>query len=237
MTETKTLQNIKIIKNGPYVVKGGVPLLVQTIGVNAEGEAVKWIEGGHYPTKETYSLCRCGKSGKHPFCDGAHAESGFDGTETAEHLPIVELSKTYEGPELLLTDAKCFCAYVRFCNAHGGVWNQVSMTEDPEIREAFLQEVWDCAAGRLVAWDKRTGKAVEPYFEPSIVLIEDPQKACSGPIWVRGGIPVIGADGTPYEVRNRVTLCRCGVSENKPFCDGKHISLRFRTQQGTDAER
>jgi CDGSH-type Zn-finger protein len=35
---------------------------------------------------------------------------------------------------------------------------------------------------------------------------------------------VISADGKAYEVRNRVTLCRCGSSNNKPFCDGSHAA-------------
>jgi CDGSH-type Zn-finger protein len=227
MTETAQ-QSIKITRNGPYVVKGSVPLSVQTIGVNSEGEAVKWIEGEHYPLKASYSLCRCGKSKKKPFCDGSHAKIGFDGTETAERSTFLEMAKTYEGPSMVLSDAKCLCALARFCDPHGGVWNMVKMSDDPEIREVFLQEVWDCPAGRLVAWDKKTGKAVEPHLEPSIVLVEDPQKACSGPIWVRGGIPIIGEDGTPYEIRNRVTLCRCGASQNKPFCDARHIFTHFK---------
>ena len=227
MNETKAEQRIEIVRNGPYIVKGSIPLSTQTIGVNSEGEAVKWIEGEHYPLRASYSLCRCGRSKHHPFCDGSHIKSGFDGTETADRSPILELSKTYDGPDMTLTDAKCFCAFARFCDPHGGVWNQVTMSDDPQIREVFLQEVWDCPAGRLVAWDKKTGKAIEPHFEPSIVLIEDPQKKCSGPIWVRGGIPIIGSDGTPYEIRNRITLCRCGASGNKPFCNGKHISTHF----------
>ena len=228
MTSTETTQYIQIVRNGPLIVKGNIPFSVQVIGTNAEGEAVKWIEGESYPLKETYSLCRCGKTKKGPFCDGTHRATGFDGAETAERLPILELSKSYEGPDFILTDAKCFCAYVRFCNAHGGVWNQVTMTDDPEIRAAFLQQVWDCAAGRLVVWDKKTGQAVEPAFTPSIILVEDPARHCSGPIWVRGGIPVISSDGTAYEVRNRVTLCRCGASSNMPFCDGKHLSTHYK---------
>jgi CDGSH-type Zn-finger protein len=227
MTKTGTQQSIRIMKNGPYVVRGSIPLAVQTIGVNSEGEAVRWIEGERYPLKASYSLCRCGQSKKHPFCDGTHANINFDGTETADRSPILELSKSYEGPDITLTDAKCFCALARFCDPHGGVWNMVKLSDDPEIRAVFLQEVWDCPAGRLVAWDNKTGKAIEPHFEPSIILIEDPQKRCSGPIWVRGGIPIIGADGTPYERRNRVTLCRCGASQNKPFCDAKHLLTHF----------
>ena len=43
--------------------------------------------------------------------------------------------------------------------------------------------------GRLVVWDKKTGKAIEPKFEPWLGLIEDTDKKVSGPIWVRGGHP------------------------------------------------
>jgi CDGSH-type Zn-finger protein len=45
---------------------------------------------------------------------------------------------------------------------------------------------------------------------------------------VAGGIPTVAADGFEYEVRNRVTLCRCGASKNKPFCDGTHAAINFR---------
>ena len=45
---------------------------------------------------------------------------------------------------------------------------------------------------------------------------------------VRGGIQIESADGFKYEVRNRVTLCRCGKSQNKPFCDGTHAQIKFR---------
>jgi CDGSH-type Zn-finger protein len=44
---------------------------------------------------------------------------------------------------------------------------------------------------------------------------------------LRGGVQVLGADGFNYEVRNRMTLCRCGASQNKPFCDGTHASIGF----------
>lgn len=72
-----------------------------------------------------------------------------------------------------------------------------------------------------------TGESIEPKYEPAVVLIEDPGKGCSGPLWVRGGVQIVGADGFAYEVRNRVTLCRCGASQNKPFCDGSHASIGF----------
>jgi hypothetical protein len=70
---------------------------------------------------------------------------------------------------------------------------------------------------------RQTGKAIEPALEKSIVIIEYPAKGEHGPLWVRGGIPVVSAYGKPYTIRNRLTLCRCGKSGNKPFCDGSHI--------------
>jgi CDGSH-type Zn-finger protein len=71
------------------------------------------------------------------------------------------------------------------------------------------------------------GTVHEPALAPQIGLVEDPKARVSGPLWVQGGIPVTGADGTTYPVRNRVTLCRCGKSSNKPFCDGAHIEAGF----------
>ncbi len=84
-----------------------------------------------------------------------------------------------------------------------------------------------CPSGRLVAWDRETKTEIEPEFEPSIGIVADPADGVAGPIWVRGGIPISGADGETYEIRNRVTLCRCGASANKPFCDASHASIGF----------
>ena len=82
-------------------------------------------------------------------------------------------------------------------------------------------------AGRLVVYDNKSPKAIEPKLELAIGVIEDPALPCSGALWVQGGIPIESADGKRYEVRNRVTLCRCGVSANKPFCNGGHASIGF----------
>ncbi len=89
-----------------------------------------------------------------------------------------------------------------------------------------------CPAGRLVAFDKAAGgTAAEPDLGPCIGVIEDPAKGVSGGLWLRGGIPVTSADGTPYPVRNRMVLCRCGASANKPFCDGSHMATKFADQE------
>ncbi|TLY82659.1 MAG: CDGSH iron-sulfur domain-containing protein, partial [Gammaproteobacteria bacterium] len=90
------------------------------------------------------------------------------------------------------------------------------------------RQVGHCPSGRLAALERATDKPVEPPLPVSIGLIEDPAEGVSGPVWVRGGVPVTAADGFKYEVRNRITLCRCGASKNKPFCDGSHVTVGFR---------
>ena len=43
-----------------------------------------------------------------------------------------------------------------------------------------------------------------------------------GPIYVRGNVEVVGADGSTLAAGTRFALCRCGLSKQKPFCDGSH---------------
>jgi CDGSH-type Zn-finger protein len=215
---------IEVTQDGPYLVTGGVPISEQWIVTNEEGESLEYREGKTYSVDASYALCRCGQSKNKPFCDGTHKTNHFDGTETASREPYMEQVESIEGPTMTLTDAEELCAFARFCDPKGRVWNLVQQPDTPETRELVKHEAGHCPAGRLVAWDRKSGKPLEPHFKPSIGLIEDTARQVSGPIWVRGGIPVIAVDGTTYEVRNRLTLCRCGRSHNKPYCDGSHAA-------------
>ena len=216
-----TMPRIKVVKNGPYLVSGGVPLTGLTIGIDPDGHSREWHEGEQYQPGETYALCRCGQSKKKPFCDGTHMTVDFNGTETASHETYLDQAKKIHGPAIDLTDARELCAAARFCDRAGGIWKLTRQSDNPEAKTIAEEEARNCPSGRLVVWDK-DGKAIEPEFEPSVVIVEDPQEDMEGPIWVRGGIPIEAADGNTYEIRNRVALCRCGKSSNKPFCDGSH---------------
>ncbi len=230
MAQSRAAGGMKVTigKDGPYRVSGGVPLIRETIGVDGAGESVTWVETiAPDPPGAAYFLCRCGASKTKPFCDGSHTEIGFDGTETASRAPYIEQAGVLEGPALVLADAEALCAYGRFCDRAGKVWNTVAQARTPAEREAFVEQVGQCPSGRLVALDRETGEAIEPELPPSIALVEDPQRNCAGPLWVRGGVTIVDMDGTAWETRNRVTLCRCGASNNKPFCDGSHASIGF----------
>ncbi|WP_210162774.1 CDGSH iron-sulfur domain-containing protein [Kaistia adipata] len=219
---------VTVTKDGPYLVRGQVPLSRQAIGADAAGESVDWVPTETIATAAAYKLCRCGQSANKPFCDDSHRRVGFVGDETASRQRYAALAQEIDGPAMALTDAESLCAFARFCDRDGKVWNNVAHTNSQPGREAFVRQVGQCPSGRLVAWDLETRLPVEPELPPSIVLVEDPSQGVSGPIWVRGGIVVEAADGTPYEIRNRMTLCRCGQSRNKPFCDGTHASIGFR---------
>lgn len=222
---------VVVTKNGPYLVTGGIPISRQTSVTDSAGDPEKWREDDTFPAQASYALCRCGHSANKPFCDGTHKKVGFDGTETASREPYRSQAKVLEGPVHALSDAEALCAGADFCQANATVWSQVARTDDPAVRANFLRQVGNCPSGRLVASERASGAAIEPALAHSIGLIEEPAQGVSGPLWLRGGIPVIAADGFAYEVRNRATLCRCGHSANKPFCDGSHYKVGFRDRE------
>jgi CDGSH-type Zn-finger protein len=219
---------VVVTRNGPYLVTGGAPLSEQTIFAGANGDSEAWREGERFPHQDSYALCRCGHSKNKPYCDGSHTQAKFDGTETASRKPYAEQAQVMQGPVHALSDAETLYAFARFCDPNGQVWEQVEQTDDPKVAKTFLRQVNACPSGRLVAWDRASGAALEGVLPVSIGVVQDPAQDVSGPLWLRGRIPVVAADGFAYEVRNRVTLCRCGASKNKPFCDGSHASVKFR---------
>lgn len=221
---------IEVSKDGPYLVSGDLPLFEETIVADEQGESVAWQRGDDIAHKAEYALCRCGHSGNKPFCDGTHKKVGFDRTETAPRDPYIEGAKPYTGPTMDMLDNPQFCAVARFCDARGKAWSNVKRTDTEEGRDIVGSEAQLCPSGRLVAIDKLSGEptALEPDLEPSIATVEDPTEDCSGPLWVRGGVEIVGADGEAYETRNRVTLCRCGQSSNKPFCDSTHVKTGWK---------
>jgi CDGSH-type Zn-finger protein/ferredoxin len=191
---------------------------------DSEGDRVEWERRAELDHDETFDLCRCGRSGTMPFCDGVGEKEGFDGTETADRGSTMGRRYQYgEGPLLVLTDDESLCSSAAFCHRGADdVWDLAEEgTADPERRALLEEMVRRCPSGRLVLHRLPDGEADEEDLPREIAVLDN------GPLWVRGGIPVEAADGFGYEVRNRVALCRCGRSGNKPFCDSSHVRARF----------
>jgi CDGSH-type Zn-finger protein len=214
---------VRISEDGPYEVTGSPPL-VRTAQVETEfGEPIGWEKPTPIDAPAEFDLCRCGQSERKPFCDASHETNGFDGKEVADRGPRADRARVLHGDAVVMTDDRSLCTKAGHCgNRFTDVWEMIRQTSDPGVRSRLEEMVELCPSGRLAHAPTAVAEPVEPDFEPSIAVIED------GPLWVRGGIPVESADGTTYEVRNRVTLCRCGRSNNKPFCDGTHTLVGFR---------
>ncbi|MER8047342.1 CDGSH iron-sulfur domain-containing protein [Streptomyces sp. NPDC094032] len=220
--------HVQVTENGPYVVTGGVPLKRHAIKADAEGGSRGWEEMESFETGGEYRLCRCGQSAAKPFCDDSHERVGFDGRESpGARVPYLQQAQEQDGPEVVLTDAQKLCAFGRFCDVDGSIWAQV---EQPGNAERVQEEAGNCPGGRLVAWkvEGESARPLEPEVSASIAVVEDPAQGVSGGYRVWGSVQVTGADGHAYELRNRVALCRCGASRNKPFCDGSHAAIGFR---------
>lgn len=220
-------RQIKVTKDGPYHVTGHLPIIEQTIAGNESGESIDWAHTADHPAEDEYYLCRCGKSANKPFCDNSHESNGFKGTETASREPFRKQAKRIEGPRFTLLDQEDLCALARFCDTYKTVWDEVENTDDPKVAAIFLDQVANCVSGRLVAIDTATGEPILQERPQRISTVQDPAEQCSGPLWVEGGITIESADGETYERRNRVALCRCGASANKPFCDGSHVKIKW----------
>ncbi|KXS49594.1 MAG: CDGSH-type iron sulfur domain-containing protein [Halanaerobium sp. 4-GBenrich] len=222
----KNKARIKIIKDGAYCVFGAIPLKEKII--TPVGAHYEYREGRELPQSENYSLCRCGQTKTPPFCDGYHQEIDFDGTETAARDSYEARAELLKGKEIDLMDDHR-CAYLRFCHTEKGTtWNLIEESDKKEKKELAKKSAEECLAGRLTAVSK-SGEILEKDFEPAVEVLQDPEKDCSSAIIVKGNIEIEAADGEIYETRNSVALCRCGKSENKPFCDCTHYHNGFKT--------
>lgn len=211
---------VKVQTDGPYVVSGAVPLRVKEPIMSEHGEPLTWRTNDITDQGAAYALCRCGGSANKPYCDGAHASNGFDGSEAAATDTYGQRRTAYAGTGIEMFDDRGICVHAGFCgNQVTNVWKMAGKTDDTQVRSQVMAMVERCPSGALTY--EVEGATVEPDLPTEVSVIPD------GPLWITGGIPVERSDGQPVEVRNRVTLCRCGQSATKPLCDGSHKEVGF----------
>jgi len=219
-------KRIVITKDGPYVVYGSIPLVYKIQIVSEHGEPLTWQTGEAIATPETYELCRCGQSSFKPFCDVTHSLVDFDGTETADTRPTAERQVTFPGgTNVVVRRDYSLCSEAGFCaNRFRRVEQMLPDTGNTEIRTLVMAMVERCPSGSYVYAIQEGDEEIEPDLPQQIAVTTEitSDGPIDGPLWVTGSIPIERADGQPLETRNRVTLCRCGRSKNKPLCDGTH---------------
>ena len=225
-TEKKSNKKIKVECDGSYRVEGNIPLVHKTQIVSEYGEPLTWVKDDEYPVSETYYLCSCGHSADKPFCDQTHFTIDYDSTESDDVRPTAERQITYPGgTRITVKFDESLCMDSGFCCTRTQcIEDLVKQTQDPLTRSQVIAMVERCPSGALVYSIEENGPEIEPDYPEQIAVTTEitSEGPIEGPLWVTGGIPVIRCDGQMLERRNRVTLCRCGKSKNKPLCDGTH---------------
>jgi CDGSH-type Zn-finger protein len=174
---------------------------------------------GPIETKPTMALCRCGKSSKKPFCDGTHKTIGF--TTAKSENRVRDRRDEYAGERITIHDNRGICAHAGHCTDELPAVFRMRQKPwiDPNAAspEEITAIVRKCPSGALsLATQLETDEA-----EPAIFVAPD------GPYVVTGNPELLETELGQGASLGRFTLCRCGQSRNKPFCDGSHWSAEF----------
>ncbi len=199
---------IRFAHNGPIVVEG--------LKTFRDGD------GTPLETRDRMRLCRCGASKNKPYCDGTHARIGFDDSKSDDRLP--DEREDYAGPEVTVHDNRAICSHAGYCTEGlPAVWKTgVEPWIDPAGAggDAIVEVVKMCPSGAL-SFSIDGVESRDRDRPPAIHLAPD------GPYLVTGGVELEGVEWLEGASREHYTLCRCGASSNKPFCDGSHWYVDF----------
>ena len=213
---------------------GGLPPTIQSAPdgpylVTNIGTMTDWLGVRLDPTPQA-ALCRCGASAIKPWCDGSHAQIGWDDAKSADRVP--DRLDRYRGLGVTVADNRGTCAHSGFCTDR---LPTVFRTDDePFVAPAggrvdeIIRAGQDCPSGALsavIGAGDPVGRS-DSAREPAIEVSKD------GPYRVTGSVELLARDGDA-EARNdgasleHYSLCRCGQSQNKPFCSGMHWYADF----------
>jgi CDGSH-type Zn-finger protein/ferredoxin len=183
-------------------------------------KALKDDQGKTINTDAEIWLCRCGHSKNKPYCDGSHEAAHFSGKrQRAGGGP-----KEFVGKEITVVDDFSLCAHAGECVDRAA---RTFFTKDPDGRvsqpdaspsEQVIAAIRHCPSGALLY--KLRGQLVDAYAGDTEVRVEK-----DGPLHVKKA--KLAGEHRPA-TEDHYTLCRCGTSLNKPFCDGMHVKIKFR---------
>lgn len=208
------------LPNGPlYLINDQKPVLVENLQ-NAKGEPLSAVEG--------VALCRCGQSKNKPFCDGTHNVVGFSSENVPTGVPE-DRRKNYVGKKITVHDNRKVCSHAAECirNLPEAFRLDKRPWIDPDAAavDAIIEIVRKCPSGAL-SYSIDDVEYRDQDRKPTVTVSRN------GPLLVTGGIELVGVDNWGQgSSKEHYTLCRCGKSNNKPFCDGTHLAIKFKDGQ------
>lgn len=206
---------IACLPNGPYYLLHDMEASPVPNLRRASGEACASTRG--------VALCRCGGSKNKPFCDGTHGTIGFSDRNTAD--PSLDRRERYAGRQVTILDNRALCSHAGYCS--DGLKSVFRYGKEPWIDPdgagvaEIIATIEKCPSGAL-GYAIDGVEAKPPAREPMVTVTEN------GPYAVTGGIELLGVKLGEGASTEHYTLCRCGASKNKPFCDGSHWAIGFR---------
>jgi len=199
---------IECSQDGPYIVRNLERLH------NSRGEPI--------PAKRTIALCRCGGSANKPFCDGTHSTIGFSGKKLTDGSR--DKRKTYQGKQITIHDNRAICSHAGFCTDNlASVFRMDTkpwIDPDGATVEAIIEVIKQCPSGAL-SYSINDVEHRDQARDSTITVAKD------GPYYVTGGVELRDQPRGEGASEEHYTLCRCGASKNKPFCDGTHWHVKF----------
>lgn len=180
-------------------------------------------DGSALEAKPVSALCRCGQSANKPYCDGSHKRAGFDGAGPA--TPPSDKVYTYEGTDIDVHYAKLLCSHAAECGKRLSAvfdtsqkpWVQPDKGSVDDIKAVVAA----CPSGAL-RYALKGGAPEHLTPNEASVTVE-----ANGPYRV-ANIPLEGVEASPNQSTAKYVLCRCGLSGNKPYCDGSHRDAKWR---------
>lgn len=199
---------ISCSKNGPMIVKG-----LQNF-IDSDGTRLG--------TKPALGLCRCGASLNKPFCDGNHKYAGF--TDDISPDRSEDKLTSYVGKEITIFNNAMLCSVAEYCHKQlESVFNterEPWIDPDEDTPEHIRSLIEKCPSGAL-SYSINGQSQLSVDREPTITIEKN------GPLRITGGIELKDANWGQGASQEHYTLCRCGASKNKPFCDGSHSKAGF----------
>jgi CDGSH-type Zn-finger protein/truncated hemoglobin YjbI/ferredoxin len=217
--QTGLATGIKVALDGPYLVTGA--------------ERVRNWLGEPIEVPPQAALCRCGASKIKPFCDGSHATVGFSGEKDPKR--VSDRLDPYVGQQITILDNRGTCQHAGYCSDR--LASVFRVDQEPFVApsggrmDEVIRAVRDCPSGALSyaldGVEARDGVDHHGTRDPAIEVTRD------GPYRITGAIPLTDERGRPVARTagaslEHYALCRCGHSQNKPFCSGMHWYVDFK---------
>lgn len=122
-------------------------------------------------------------------------------------------------PDLCIHSAICFKGLGEVFDPKKRPW----VTPEGSTTEKIVAQVKKCPSGALSYYMNKDAPNSEVKVEAETII----ETATNGPLMVYGNVTVKDKNGTLTKKSNATAFCRCGASQNKPFCDGSHKKIGF----------